>query len=224
LALPSEPMISEHTARQTALRIWQEFKATFLRWEAIPYALLVSSPCASGAMIGLLPELARDYGVSGQQVAWMNGLGGALLTSAGALSASLIPARVRASIAFLVVGFINAATLAILALGPQRPAVYFIGTVLFLFTVGAGYAMFTGVSLEFLGGSGKSGSSRYALINSAGNVPVVYMTWLDGQGYAHWGPRGMPATDAIVTAAALSLLLAHFLLSRYRKQAKLSAE
>ena len=218
LAAPPEPLVHEHSARETAARIWREFKSTFLRWEALPYALLVASPCASGAMIGLLPELARDYGVNGAQVAWINGLVGALLTTAGALAASLIPIRVRAPIAFMVVGLVNAATLAVLSLGPQRPVIYYAGTVLYLFTIGAGYALFTGVALEFLGGSGKSGSSRYAIINSLGNIPVVYMTWLDGCGYAHWGPRGMPAADALVSGLAILLLLAHFAFSRHRKE------
>ena len=143
LAAPAQSMVGEHNARQTAARIWQEFKSTFLRWEAIPYTLLVTFPMCSGAMIGLLPGLARDYGVTGQQVAWINGLAGALLTAAGALAATLIPVRIRAPIAFLLAGLVNAATLAILALGPQRPAVYFAGTVLFLFTIGACYAFFT---------------------------------------------------------------------------------
>jgi PAT family beta-lactamase induction signal transducer AmpG len=200
------------------LRIGREFKSTFLRWEAIPYALLVSCPCASGAMIGLLPELARDFGVSGAQVAWINGVGGALLTTAGALSASLIPIRVRASIAFLLAGLANAATLALFSLGPQRPAIYIVATVLYLFTIGAGYALFTAVVLEFLGHSGKSGSSRYSIINSLGNIPVVYMTWLDGRGYALWGPRGMPGIDALVSAVTILLLLGHFAFSRWRRE------
>ena len=217
LAAPAQSMINERTPRETAVRIWHEFKSTFSHWKALPYALLITSPCASGAMIGLLPELARDYGVSGAQVAWINGLGGALLSSAGALAASLIPIRVRAPIAFLGAGLINACTLALLSLGPERPAIYFVATVLYLFSIGAGYALFTGVALEFLGGSGKSGSSRYAIINSLGNLPVVYMTWLDGRGYAHWGPRGMPATDALVSAVIVSILLGHFIFSRRRK-------
>lgn len=214
LAAPEQSMIREHGLRQTRARIWNEFKSTFLRWEAIPYTLLIASPCCSGAMIGLLPQLARDYHVTGHQVAWINGLAGALLTTAGALSASLIPIRIRPPIAFLLAGLVNAATLAIFALGPLRPATYFTGTVLFLFTIGAGYALFTGVALEFLGGSGKSGSSRYAIINSIGNVPVAYMIYLDGRGYAHWGPRAMPAADAVITAAGCLLLLAHFAVSR----------
>jgi PAT family beta-lactamase induction signal transducer AmpG len=217
LAAPSQPMLSEHTAREAASRIGREFRSTFLRWEAIPYTLLITFPMCSGAMIGLLPSLAADYGVSGAEVAWMNGVGGALLMAAGALAASLIPVRVRAPIAFLLAGLANAATLGVLAIGPLRPAVYFTSTVLFLFTIGSCYALFTGVVLEFLGGSGKSGSSRYALINSLGNVPVSYMLFIDGRAYAHWGPRAMPAADALLSALGASLLLAHFVVSRLRR-------
>ena len=110
-----------------------------------------------------------------------------------------------------------ALTLAVLALGPLRPAVYFTGTVLFLFSIGVCYAMFTAVALEFLGSSGKSGSSRYAIINSIGNLPVAYMAFLDGRSYAHWGPRAMPAADAVLGTIGATLLLAHFVISRRRK-------
>jgi PAT family beta-lactamase induction signal transducer AmpG len=217
LATPAQPLLTGQGAGQTALLMWREFKSTFLCWQAIPYTLLVTFPMCSGGMLGLLPELARDYGVSGSAVAWINGVAGALLTTLGALAVSLIPVRVRASVAFLLAGLANAASLAILAIGPLRPFVYYISTVLFLFTIGACYALFTGVSLEFLGSSGKSGSTRYAIINSLGNLPVAYMSWADGRGYAHWGPRGMPATDAVLSTAGAALLLAHFIFSRRKR-------
>jgi MFS transporter, PAT family, beta-lactamase induction signal transducer AmpG len=214
LAAPAQSVLSGHSLRETAQRISRELKSTFLRREAIPYTLLITFPMCSGGMLGLLPELARDYGVSGRQVAWINGVAGALLTAVGALAASLIPVRVRAPIAFLVAGLVNAGSLAILALGPQRPAVYFVSTVLFLFTIGACWALFTAVALEFLGSSGKSGSTRYAFINSLGNLPPAYMAWADGRGYALWGPRGMPGTDAVLSAVAAFLLLAYVLVRR----------
>ena len=217
LAVVEQPVISLHSAGETFGRIKREFKATFLRREAIPYTLLVTFPMCSGGMLGLLPELARDYGVNGAQVAWINGLAGVLLTAAGAVVVSLIPVRIRASVAFLLAGLANAATLAILAIGPLRPAVYFTGTVLFLFTIGACYALFTGVALEFLGSSGKSGSTRYSIINSLGNLPVAYMAWCDGRGYAHWGPRAMPGTDAVLSTLGACLLLAYFLFKRRRQ-------
>ena len=222
LAASSEPVVSENSAGQTAQRIWSEFKETFFRWEAVPYALIIGGPAGAGALIGLLGELARDYGVNGQQVAWINGVGGALLTSAGALAATLVPVRLRAPVVYLGLALLNAATACILAFGPLRPSVYFTGTVLYLLTVGACYSFTTAVILEFVGDSGKSGSSRYSIVNSLANVPVVYMIWLDGRGYALWGPRGMPGIDAAVSAVYASLLLTHFLMSGRRKAAKAS--
>jgi len=214
LAAPGQKTVSEDGARQTLARIWREFKTTFLRWEAIPYTLTITLPMGSGALIALLPGLAADYHISGQQVAWINGVGGALLMAAGALSASLLPARVRAPVAYLLVCLVNAVALAILGLGPLRPRVYFVGTVLFLFTIGACYAFFTAVVLEFLGGSGKSGSARYAIINSLGNIPVAYMEFLDGRSYALWGAHAMPAGDALLSAVCGVLMLVYFLTRR----------
>lgn len=188
-----------------------EFKATFWRWAAIPYTLLILFPMNSGAAVGLLPGIAQDYHVNGSQVAWMNGLGGALLMAAGALVATVIPAKTRASVAYLIVGLVNAGTLAVLWLGPTRPEVYFAGATLYLFTIGAGLATFTAVVLEFLGDSGKSGSGRYSIINSLGNIPVLYMIRLDGWGGNRWGARGLPGTECVVGFLGAAILLAYFL-------------
>jgi hypothetical protein len=201
----------------TFIGISQEFKTTFLRWRAVPYTLLMLFPMASGALIGLLPGIAQDYHVSGQQIAWMNGLAGALLTASGALAATLVPARIRASVAYLSVCLINQALLVILWLGPLSPSTYFIGATLYLFTIGTCYAMFTAVVLEFLGQSGKSGCGRYSIINSLGNVPVVYMTALDGRGGKLWGARGLAGTDAVVGAIGAAILLTYFLTRKHTK-------
>jgi PAT family beta-lactamase induction signal transducer AmpG len=222
LAAPEQPREKGPDIKQTFAGIWQEFKTTFLRWRAVPYTLLMLFPISTGAAIGLLPGIAQDYHVTGQQMAWMNGLAGALLTAAGSFSATLIPARLRASVAYLSLSMVNAATLSILWLGPLSPSTYFIGATLYLFTVGACFAMFTAVVLEFLGQSGKSGSGRYSIINSLGNIPVAYMIVLDGRGGKLWGARGVAGTDAVVGAIGAAILLAYFL-TRKRTEAPVPA-
>jgi len=217
LAAPEQRIVSEHGFKETVARIAHEGKATFLRWEAIPYSLACLFPMGSGAMIQLLPGLAVDYHISGRQVGWINGVEGSLLMAAGAIAFPLIPARVRAPVAYLTVCLVNEATLAILWLGPLRPSIYFAGATLFLFTIGACYAGFTAVVLEFLGRSGKSGSARYSIINSLGNVPVAAMVFIDGKGYAHWGVRGMPGIDVVVGTVAGVMLLTYFLTHRGRQ-------
>jgi PAT family beta-lactamase induction signal transducer AmpG len=211
LAAPEQPREKGPDIKQTFAGIWQEFKTTFLRWRAVPYTLLMLFPISTGAAIGLLPGIAQDYQVTGQQMAWMNGLAGALLTAAGSFSATLIPARIRASVAYLSLAMVNAATLSILWLGPLSPSTYFVGATLYLFTIGACFAMFTAVVLEFLGQSGKSGSGRYSIINSLGNIPVAYMIALDGRGGKLWGARGVAGTDAVIGAIGAAILLAYFL-------------
>jgi PAT family beta-lactamase induction signal transducer AmpG len=211
LATPQQEVIARTTFAEERRRIWDEFKATFLRWEAVPYTLIMLFPMASGAAVGLLTGVARDYGVNGDNVAWMNGFVGALLMAAGSLAATLIPARIRASVAYLTLGLINAATIAVLWLGPQTAGTYYLGVTLYLFTVGTCYALFTAVVLEFLGHSGKSGSGRYSIINSLGNVPVLYMIALDGWGGSKWGARGLSGTEAVVGGIGAAVLLGYFL-------------
>lgn len=211
LAAPKQDVITAESASEIFKRIGREFKTTFFRWKALPYIAVMTFPMGSGAAIGLLPGLATDYHISGQQVAWMNGLAGSALTALGALAATLIPVKVRASVGYILVCLVNEVTLVVLWLGPLRPSTYFIGTTLYLFTIGTCYAMFTAVVLEFLGNSGKSGSARYSIINSMGNLPPAYMTAMDGLGYGRWGTRGLPAADAVVGLLGGAALLAYFL-------------
>jgi PAT family beta-lactamase induction signal transducer AmpG len=217
LAAPERPREQGQGIGQTFACIWHEFKTTFLRWRAVPYTLLMIFPMGSGAAIGLFPGIAQDYHVSGHQMAWMNGMAGALLMAAGSFAATLIPARIPASVGYLSVCMVNAATLVILWLGPLSPSTYFVGSTLYLFTIGSCYAMFTAVVLEFLGQSGKSGCGRYSIINSLGNVPVAYMTALDGRGGKLWGARGLAGTDAVVAAIGAAILLTYFLTRKRTK-------
>jgi PAT family beta-lactamase induction signal transducer AmpG len=136
---------------------------------------------------------------------------GAPLTAGGAAAAAVLPARVRATVMYMILALVNCATLCILWLGPLRPATYYVGVTLYLFTTGTCYAMFTAVVLEFMGDSGKSGSGRYSVINSLGNVPVQYMLLVDGWGGDRWGGRGLAGVEAVVGGIGAVILLAYFL-------------
>lgn len=206
-AAPRQEYIKGGTFGATMGRVWAEFKATFFRREAIPYIACMTFPMASGSAIGLLPGVARQYGVSGDQVAWINGLLGALLIAGGAAVIPLVRTRMRAPVFYMIVALVNCACLSILWLGPIEPRTYFAGTTLYLFTEGCCYAMFTVVLLEFMGDSGKSGSARYSIINSLGNIPVLYMLQVDGWGGERWGGRGLAGAETVVGGIGALVLL-----------------
>jgi MFS transporter, PAT family, beta-lactamase induction signal transducer AmpG len=214
LAAPHQEQISEHGFGSTMRRVWGECKDTFGRWDALPYVACMIFPIASGAATGLLPGVAVQYGVSGDNVAWINGLVGGVVTAAGAGLMSLLRTRMRAPVLYSIVGLVNCACLAILWLGPMRPATYYVGVLLYVFTLGACLAMFTAVVLEFLGEAGKSGSARYSIINSLGNIPVLYMLQVDGWGGDHGGARGLAAAETVIGAIGAGVLLAYFLIRK----------
>ena len=54
LFAPTQETIATGTFSDTMRRIGIEFKATFFRWEALPYALCMVFPMASGSAVGLL--------------------------------------------------------------------------------------------------------------------------------------------------------------------------
>ena len=132
----------------------REFKKTFLRLSALPAVLLLVSPLGSGGAIGILSSIAKDYGVSGNQVAWTNGLMGGVLTFAGAIAMALMPARFDIRMAYAVTGFLNAGVLGVFCFGTPRPWMYIVGSALFLFTVGACWAMYSALVLKIVGASG----------------------------------------------------------------------
>lgn len=203
LLTPHQPIVSTSGLGQTLRILRNECKATFFRLDAIPYIIFLLLPTGTGAAIGLLPGIAKSYGVSGDGIAWMNGLLGALAIAAGSMLTALVPPKFPIVRVALVVYIINALFLAAMAFGPLQPWNYFTGVILYLFTTGCCYSLSTAVALEFLGASGKSGSGRYSVINSLVNVPVLIMISVDGWGAARWGTRGLPATEclmALITA------------------------
>ncbi|HTW73726.1 MAG TPA: MFS transporter [Steroidobacteraceae bacterium] len=211
LAAPAQQQLAKDRFALVMRRIWDEFRTTFLRREALPYIACMTFPMASGAAAGLLPGVARQFGVGGDQVAWINGLLGGILMAAGAVLMSLIRTRMRVSVLYMTVSLVNCLCSAVLWLGPARPGTYYAGVLLYLFTLGSAYATFTAVALEFLGDSGKSGSGRYSIINSLGNIPVLYMLQVDGWGGDHWGGRGLAGAETVVGGLGALALLAYLL-------------
>ena len=117
---PRQKTIATGSFAESMERVWTEFRATFFRWEALPYAACMTFPMASGSAIGLLPGVAQQYGVNGDSVAWINGLLGGALMAAGSVAMGAIRYKMRAGQMYMIVALINCATLAVLWLGPLQ--------------------------------------------------------------------------------------------------------
>lgn len=157
--------------------------------------LLLASPVSSGAALNLLPAVASHYGVGSDGVIWVNGMGGGLVLALGSLLATLVPGEWDRRLTYAGAGLLNGlASLTLLA--GSSPAVYFTGTVLYLVTTGFGYARFIALVMDILGHGEHGTSTRYSLFLAAGNFPIAYVLWLDGQGFKRFGTSGLFGVDA----------------------------
>jgi hypothetical protein len=146
-----------------------------------------------------MPGIAPDYGMTGDQVAWLNGWLGGLLLAAGAMLVLMVPGRIDRLLAYPVAGLANALAIGILCLGKPRPGTYLVSSILYLLTMGACNALFTALVLQVIGGAGKSGGSRYAIAVSLGSAPCAYMASVDGLGAKWFGTRGLAGIDLVVS-------------------------
>jgi len=156
---------------------------------------VLASPVSSGAALTLLPAIASGYRVGSQGVMWVNGMAGGLVLALGSLLATLLPGEWDRKLTYAGAGLLNGLASLTLLVG-STPAVYYAGTVFYLVTTGFGYARFLALVTDVLGHGAHGTSTRFSLFQAAGNLPITYMLWLDGQGYRRLGVRGLFGMDA----------------------------
>jgi PAT family beta-lactamase induction signal transducer AmpG len=221
--------IAEQAPQGTTDDLWltvkimgREIRATLFAWRSLPALLLLVSPVGTAAAQSLFAAMAREYRVGEGGVLLLNGILGGVLTMLGAFAAVVVPAHWDRRIAYAGSGLLCAVSGVFLVFAPFSPWAYYAGVGLYMFSSGACYAFFLGVVMVALGEAGKSASSRYTILVSLGNLPVVYMTRLEGWGYGVFGARGVPALDAagnLLVAIATGVWIA-VLLSRGGWKAK----
>jgi predicted MFS family arabinose efflux permease len=144
---------------------------------------------------------------------WVNGMAGGLVLALGSLLATLVPGEWDRRLTYAGAGLLNGlATLTLMA--GDRSSVYFVGTVLYLVTTGFGYARFTALVMDVLGPGEHGVSTRYSLFLAAGNLPIAYVLWLDGQGFRRFGTHGLFGVDAAGNFLVFAIVMSAWLLRR----------
>ena len=171
--------------------IWSLVRSPQRRWGT----LLLLSPCSTGAAQSLLPAIASHYGVGASGVMWINGIGGSGALALGAWCGTLIPGVWDRRLTYTGAGVTNALA-AVILLAANRPSVYLAGTAFYLAIEGLCWARSVALIVDIVGPEARDASTLYSLLNAAVTIPLLYMIWLDGVGFRHFGTHGLLATDA----------------------------
>jgi hypothetical protein len=171
--------------------------------------LLLASPLGAGAAFALLPALAKSYGVGAGEIIWVNGIGGGIALTLGAVCGAWLPRHWNRHLTYVLAGLTNAVAAAIL-FSVQRPEVYFAGTLLYLSTTGLCWARFAALVVSIVGPGVHSVCTKYSVVAALGNIPLLYMMLLDGFVAKHYGIHGLLSTEvggSLLTALVAALLL-----------------
>jgi predicted MFS family arabinose efflux permease len=153
-------------------------------------------PIGTGAANNLWAAIAADWKTGADTVALVTGILGGLVSALGCVAGGFIFDRWGNWVAYLGAGLFCAMVTLVMSVFPMQPYVYISGVLAYSFGLGLINAAFTGVILYAIGK--KNASTKYALLSSLGNLPVVYMTTFDGWAHDAFNNKFMLVAEAAV--------------------------
>lgn len=176
--------------------------------------VLVASPIGAGAMNNLWSAVASDWQASADMVALVTGILNGIVAALGCIAGGWIVDRYGRWWAYFGFGIALAFVAIVMAALARTPLVYEIGVLVYAFFVGAGYAAFSAMVVHAIGRG--VASTKYAFCQSLGNLPVVYMTALNGYVHDRYGTSWMLMNEALAAIACviLGLLVLRRILNR----------
>ncbi len=176
--------------------------------------IMLCLPIGTGAASNLWSAIASDWQVNANTVALITGAISGIAGIIGCIAGGFIADKWGNWIGYLGSGiFCALITLAIAAL-PYQPIVYIVGVLVYNFGIGLINAAFSSVILYAIGKH--NAATKYALLSSLGNIPVVLMTSVDGWSHDKYNSKSMLAIEA--AAGILFILICAIVLSRMKSK------
>jgi len=167
------------------------------------------SPTACFALTNLFSGVGSDFHTPERWVTALNGPGMAIACSLGCLAGIWVCARYVRRTVYVVTGFGGAAAALALICTPHVLLFYAAGVLMYDFFTGINYTAFTSLEYEIVGPGNPLASTQFALLSASANLPISYMTAVDGHFHTTHGLAGMLAVDALssmVVGASLLLI------------------
>jgi predicted MFS family arabinose efflux permease len=191
--------------------VWQVARSR-LGWLALVLCFL---PIGSGAASGLFAAVAGDWRASANSVALATGVLAGLAAAFGCLLGGWVSDRMNRKGAYALYGLLLAGCASAMAIAPRTETMYIAFTLLYSVISGLTYAGFTAFTLEAMGTG--AAATKYSLFASLSNMPIWYMTLIDGKAHDRWGSTGMLHTEAVMGVIGIVVFGAILLLFPARR-------
>jgi MFS family permease len=155
---------------------------------------LISSPIGVCAAGNIWPAIAPQWGATPDAVALFTGLLSGFVSAAGCVCGGWIADRTGPWQAFFGTGVFSAAVAFAMAGAPRTLTVYCAGVLVYALSNGLAWAAYSALVLHAIGRG--AASTKYAALSSLGNLPLAYMTALNGWVHDRSGAEAMLVTEA----------------------------
>jgi MFS transporter, PAT family, beta-lactamase induction signal transducer AmpG len=163
--------------------------------------LICFLPIGSGAASNLWSAVADDWSASANTVALATGVLSGIVSALGCIVGGYACDRMDRKTAYALYGALMAICAVAMALAPRTENMYIVFTLAYAFIQGLTYAGFTAVVLETIGLG--AAATKYNVYASLSNMPIAYMTLVDGWGHARWGAAGLLNVEAALGIAGI---------------------
>jgi PAT family beta-lactamase induction signal transducer AmpG len=139
---------------------------------------------------------------------------GGVISAIGCILGGWICDRMDRKAAYVWFGILQAGSGVAMALLPRNQAMFVVWVTVYTFTSGLAYAAFSAFVLEVIGKG--AAATKYNALASLSNVPIYYMTNIDGWAHDRWNSAAMFYTESGLAAASavIFLILVKILLGR----------
>lgn len=145
---------------------------------AIYTAALFLTPLASGAASYVWSSVAKDWQVQDETVALVTGFVSAIVGSIGSIIGGFIADKLGRWWVYFSAGLLMALVTILLTFLPFNSFSYINGVLLYALFMGMANAAFSAAILKAIGNN--LAATKYAIISSIANIPIVYMTAFNG--------------------------------------------
>ena len=168
--------------------------------------LICFLPIGTGAASNLWSAVADDWHASADTVALVTGVLNGVASALGCIVGGYGSDRMDRKASYALYGFVMAACTVAMALAPRTEAMYAVFTLLYAFIQGLTYAAFTAVVLEAIGLS--AAATKFSLYASLSNMPIAYMTIVDGWAHTQWGAAGLLLVESAIGVVGILVFAA----------------
>ena len=167
--------------------------------------LICFLPMSTGAASNLWSAVADDWHATADTVALVTGVLGGIVSAAGCLAGGYLCDRMDRKQCYVLYGLLQVACAVAMALAPRTEPMYIVFTTVYALITGLTYAGFSAVVLEAMGKG--AAATKYNVFASLSNMPIAYVTVINGWAYERWGAAGMLYTESVLAVVAIVLFV-----------------